>query len=101
MQPYTPQPITNRKRAEWKLEQQRINGFAIDLAGDYHVWRDTPSMWRLVHRTTPMNDFVAVGSVSAVLNAWEQRKMHTRWACDCGLLNEKGRRCECGKEARP
>jgi len=93
--------ITSRKRAEYKLTYQRINGFAVELADVYHVWHDTPRMWRLMHRTTPVNDFVAVGSVENVLDAWERREMHTRWACPaCGLLNDKGQRCDCGAGGR-
>lgn len=92
--------LTSRRRAEYALNSQRIGGFAVWLAGDYWVSRDTPRMWRLMHRTTPNNDFVAVGDVTWVLNAWEAREMHTMEVCDCGMLNEQGTECGCRRAAR-
>lgn len=87
--------LTSRRRAEYALNNQRIGGFAVWLAGDYWVAHDTPRMWRLMHRTTPNNDFVAVGNVNDVLTAWERREMHMMEACECGLLNERGAVCSC------
>lgn len=64
--------ITNARRAIHALDNQRVDGFAVYLAGGYWVSRDTPRMWRLMHRTTPLNDFVAVGLPSDIIRAWER-----------------------------
>lgn len=66
--------IASARRAIHALDSQRVNGFAIYLAGGYWVSRDTPRMWRLMHHTTPLNDFIAVGIPTQIVQAWEQSR---------------------------
>lgn len=66
--------VTSRRRAEYALGRQYVGGLAVYLAGDFWAVRDTPRMWRLMHRTTPLNEFVAVGTITDVLDAWEQAR---------------------------
>ncbi len=64
--------ISSPRRALYTIENQRTNGFAVCLAGGYWVSHDTPRMWRLMHHTTPLNDFIAVGTPAQIVNAWQQ-----------------------------
>jgi hypothetical protein len=66
---------TSRKRAEFALDRQRPNGFSVMLSGGFSVSHDTSSMWFLTHRSRPINDPVAWGSIAEVLNAWETNRM--------------------------
>lgn len=64
--------ISNPRRALWQIENQQTNGFAVFLSGGYWVSHDTPRMWRLMHHTTPLNDFIAVGVPEQIVNAWQR-----------------------------
>lgn len=64
--------INSARRALYTIQNQRTNGFAVCLFGGYWVSHDTPRMWRLMHHTTPLNDFVAVGTPTQIVAAWQR-----------------------------